>query len=102
MARYKCIKCGSGYSGSLRPLRGNCSKALFLKKSKTNKTMEALTGVSDDEIDGVWLVDGAIRYPGMETVDDAIYPYLLYKKYEQNPTEAANHIIAMANELEKI
>jgi hypothetical protein len=71
-------------------------------EKKINKVMTALTGVSDDEIDGVWLADGTVRYPGLETVDDAVYPYLLYKKYEQNPTEAADHIITMVNELEKI
>jgi hypothetical protein len=71
-------------------------------EKKINNIMTALTGVSDDEIDGVWLADGTVRYPGMETVDDAIYPYLLYKKYEQNPAEVANHIITMVNELEKI
>jgi hypothetical protein len=69
---------------------------------KINRVMTALTGVSDDEIDGVWLADGAIRYPGLETVDEAVYPYLLYKKYKQNPAEAADHIINMVNELEKI
>jgi hypothetical protein len=71
-------------------------------EKKINKIMTALTGVSDNEIDGVWRADGTVRYPGLETVDDAIYPYLLYKKYEQNPEEVANHIIAMVNELEKI
>jgi hypothetical protein len=71
-------------------------------KREINKVMTALTGFSDDSIDGNWLVNETARYPGLETVDDAIYPYLLYKKYKQNPTEAANHIITMVNELEKI
>jgi hypothetical protein len=71
-------------------------------EKKINKAMIALTGVSDDQIDGVWRADNIVRYPGMETVEEGIYPYLLYKKYKQNPEEAANHIIAMANELEKI
>jgi hypothetical protein len=70
---------------------------------KINRVMTALTGVSDANIDGgEWRAEEKIHYPGMETVDDAIYPYLLYKKYKQNPAEAANHIITMVNELEKI
>lgn len=66
-----------------------------------NKVMTALTGVSDDEIDGVWRADG-ITYPGMEHTEESLYPYLLYKKYKQNPEEAANYILTMVNELEKI
>jgi hypothetical protein len=66
-----------------------------------NKKMTALTGISDDEIDEVWRAENTVRYPGMENVDEAMYPYLLYKKYEQAPEEVANHIITMVNELEK-
>jgi hypothetical protein len=67
-----------------------------------HKLMADLYGISDDKFDeGVWLAENT-RYPGLETVDEEIYPYLLYKQYEQNPAEAANHIIKMVNELEKI
>jgi hypothetical protein len=71
-------------------------------EKKINTIMTALTGVPDDDIDGVWLAEDTVRYPGMETVDECIYPCLLHRKYEQHPEEAANHIITMANELEKI
>jgi hypothetical protein len=71
-------------------------------EKKINKIMTALTGVSDDNIDGVWLAKNTVRYPGMETVDENIYPYLLYRKYKQNPEEVADHIITMASELDKI
>jgi hypothetical protein len=71
-------------------------------EKKINKIMTALTGVSDDDIDGVWIAENTVRYPGMETVDEGIYPYLLYRKYKKNPDEAVNHIITMAHELEKI
>jgi hypothetical protein len=71
-------------------------------KKNINKTMIALTGVSDDAIDGNWLKENTIRYPGMGTIDDNTYSYLLYRKYVKNPDEAANHIITMAKELEKI
>jgi hypothetical protein len=71
-------------------------------EKKINKIMTALTGVSDNEINGVWLAEDTVRYPGMEATDEGLYPYLLYRKYGQNPDEVANHIITMANELEKI
>jgi hypothetical protein len=71
-------------------------------KEKINRVMTALTSGSDYGNDGEWRAEETIRYPGMETADEAVYPYLLYKKYKQNPTEAANHIITMATELEKI
>jgi hypothetical protein len=71
-------------------------------KKNINKTMIALTGVSDDNIDGNWLVENTVHYPGIETIDDDTYSYLLYRKYVKNPDEAANRIITMAKELEKI
>jgi hypothetical protein len=67
-----------------------------------HKLMADLYGVSDDEFsDGVWLAENT-RYPRLKSVDEEIYPYLLYRQYEQNPAEAANHIIKMVDELEKI
>jgi hypothetical protein len=70
-------------------------------KKKINKTMIELTGISDDIIGGNWCVENEMHYPEMKTVGESIYPYLLYRKYEQDPEEVANHIITMANELEK-
>jgi hypothetical protein len=67
-----------------------------------NKVMTALTGVSDAETDGEWRAEGNVSYPGMEHTEEALYPYLLYKRYKENPQEASDYIIAMANELEKI
>jgi len=83
-------------------VEGNQKEITSPVEKKINKIMTALTGVSDDEIDGVWLVENKIRYPGMENIDEIIYSLLLYRKYEQNPEEAANYIVAMASELEKI
>lgn len=83
-------------------VEANDKKMSSSVEKKINKVMTALTGVSDDDIDGVWLAENTVRYPGMETIDGSIYPYLLYRKYDQNPEEVANHIITMAGELEKI
>jgi hypothetical protein len=83
-------------------VEANNKKMLASVKKNINKIMIALTSVSDDTIDGNWLVENTIRYPGMGTIDDDTYPYLLYRKYVKNPDEAANHIITMAKELEKI
>ena len=70
-------------------------------EKSVNKVMAALTGVSDAKTDGVWLAADIVSYPGMEHTE-ALYPYLLYKRYKEKPQEAADYILAMAHELEKI
>jgi len=65
------------------------------------KVMKDETGILESVNDkGVWLAEDT-RYPGMEHIDENLYPYLLYKKYKENPDEAANYIISMASKLDK-
>ena len=81
-------------------------KSPAIEKS-INEVMTALTGVPGAKTNFAWDSGGVASYPGMEHTEKALYPYLLYKKYKENPQEAANHILAMANlamanELDKI
>jgi hypothetical protein len=48
---------------------------------------------------GLW---GTNRYPGLESVDDALYFYKLCKVYIDHPQEAAARIVAIAHALESV
>jgi hypothetical protein len=42
------------------------------------------------------------RYPGLESVDEKLYLYRLYKEYAERPREAADKIIAIARALARV
>jgi hypothetical protein len=73
-------------------------------KTNIEKIMTGLIDASDVDFDSNWRVEkNIILYPKIEITDKGIYPDLaLYRKYKKNPEEAANHIITIASELEKI
>jgi hypothetical protein len=48
----------------------------------------------------VFALWGTNRYPGLESVDDALYSYKLCKEYIEYPQEAADRIISIAKALE--
>lgn len=50
----------------------------------------------------VFALYGTNRYPGLETVDEALYLYRLCKVYTEKPQEAADRIIGIAKALESV
>jgi hypothetical protein len=71
-------------------------------KKHINNTLSSVTGYFEDKAGGIWSAKGVLTYPGMEHIDESLYPYLLYNTYRKNPDEVADHICKIAKELEKL
>jgi hypothetical protein len=50
----------------------------------------------------VFALWGTNRYPGLESVDETLYFYRIYKVYTERPQEVADRIIAIARALESV
>jgi len=66
------------------------------------KMVEITNHKNENRDDGIFDLYGTNRYPGLESVDEDLYFYRLYKLYTENPQEAADRIINIAYELENV
>ncbi|GHV91765.1 hypothetical protein AGMMS50268_22680 [Spirochaetia bacterium] len=66
------------------------------------KEMAARTNHQNEAGDHIFALYGTNRYPGLETVDEALYFYRLWKEYTERPQEVANRIIGIAKALESV
>jgi hypothetical protein len=57
---------------------------------------------SESAEEGVFVLWGTNRYPGLEAVDEALYFYRLCKLYTERPQEVADRIISIAKALESV
>jgi hypothetical protein len=66
------------------------------------KEMTMRTNHKNEAGDHIFSLYGTNRYPGLETVDEALYFYRLCKVYTEKPQEAADKIISIAKALEAV
>ncbi|GHV02357.1 hypothetical protein FACS189485_02560 [Spirochaetia bacterium] len=66
------------------------------------KEMAARTNHQNEKSDGIFALYGTNRYPGLETVDEALYFYRLWKEYTEHSQEVADRIIGIAKALESV
>ncbi|GHU78463.1 hypothetical protein FACS189462_3170 [Spirochaetia bacterium] len=66
------------------------------------KEMAVRTNHQNEATDHIFSLWGTNRYPGLETVDEALYLYRLWKVYTEHSQEAADRIISIAKALESV
>jgi hypothetical protein len=69
-------------------------------EERMTKEMATRTNHQNEAGDHIFALWGTNRYPGLETVDEALYFYRLCKVYTERPQEAADRIISIAKALE--
>jgi len=65
---------------------------------KVRKTMSGMLGVRNGDDDSVWWSESG-KYLGIDTEEDDLYKFELYKMYSQNPQAVADRIVSMVTAL---